>query len=305
MSINQCFMNSIFALAAVWCVSSAQADLVLRESFDIPVGSLDNQAGATSFGFHPVLGGAWDSGIFGAPDVVAGSITPPASVVSFYNVSPLGNRYSTTNGTVIGRVFDLNGPHFYGSLLTTTSLDPTLTTDALFNFQNFQFRAVNSGTGSFWRMDTFGFADTGANADGTTLVLWELEFNQVGALDTFRIWFNHNPLTEIPDFESSALDLGFNNLGGGGDLGFQSNLFLGLSSLEIDELRIGTDWSSVGVSGVPEPGGIVVVIASSFIAFSTSRRRRNQESDILVYKKSRDNAANFPLSESHAGNSRG
>ncbi len=175
----------------------------------------------------------------------------------------------------MGRAYSLDGPHFFGSFLTTTSLDPSLATDALFNFQNVQFRAVNSGSGSFWRMDSFGFVDTGISADGTTLVLWELEFNQVGVADTFRIWFNHNPLTDIPDFENSAFNLGLNNLGGGGDLGIHSNLYLGLSSLEIDEIRIGTDWSSVGVSQVPEPGGMVLLIFGCFIGTTTIRRNRN------------------------------
>ncbi len=273
MLINQQLLNLTLMLCTVVGLSYAKGDLVLRESFDIPVGSLDNQAGATSFGFHPTLGTVWDSGIFGAPDVAAGSITPPASVAGFYDVSPIGNRYSTANGTVVGRAYVLDGPHFYGSFLTTTSLDGALSTDALFNFQNFQFRAVNSGGGSFWRMDSFGFANTGISADGTTLVLWDLEFNQVGTLDTFRIWFNHNPLTDNPDFENSTLNLGLNQLGGGGDLGFHSNLYLGLSSLEIDELRIGTDWSSVGVSGVPEPGQVMLLVAWTLRTIATRRRQ--------------------------------
>ena len=263
-------MSSILIAA---CPATSQADLVLRESFDIPVGTLDEMAGATSFGFHPTLGSVWDSGIFGSPDVVSGSIIPPVSTAGFYNVSPFGNRYSTTNGTVIGRAYSLNGPHFYGSFLTTTSLDPTISTDALFNFQNFQFRAVNSGSGSYWRMDSFGFVDTGVNADGSTLVLWELVFNQVGAADTFRIWFNGNPLTDAPDFENSTVDLGLNNLGGGGDLGIHSNLYLGLSSLEIDEFRIGTDWSGVGVSAVPEPSGIGMYIVGCFICVARRWRK--------------------------------
>ncbi len=102
-------------------------------------------------------------------------------------------------------------------------------------------------------MDTFGFLDTGVSADGTTLVLWELEFNQVGQADTFRIWFNRNPLTEAPNYEDSTQNLGDNQLGGGGLLGFHSNLFLGLSSLDIDEIRVGTDWPSAGVSATPGP----------------------------------------------------
>ncbi len=98
-------------------------------------------------------------------------------------------------------------------------------------------------------MDTFDFFNTGVSAEGTTLVLWELEFAQgnSGLPDTFRIWFNRNPFTDAPDFQDSTRNLGFNNLGSGGPLGFHSNLYLGLSALEIDEIRIGTNWPSVGV----------------------------------------------------------
>ncbi len=271
MDFRHCFLNIASLVVIASGPALCCADLALLESFDIPVGTLDNKAGATSFGFHPTLGAVWDSGIFGSPDVAGGSISPPASTASFYHVSPGGNRYFTTNGTVVGRPYSLDGPHFFGSFLTTTSLDPTLSTDALFNFQNFQFRAVNSGSGSFWRMDSFGFTDTGISADGTSLVLWELDFNQVGAADTFRIWFNSNPLTDAPDFENSTLDLGSNNLGGGGALGIHSNLYLGLSSLEIDELRIGTDWSSVGVAAVAEPNGITLLVVGGLVAMFARR----------------------------------
>ncbi len=63
---------NIYVAGLVCCTLTALqsagswGDLVLRESFDIPVGTLDNQAGVTSFGFHPTVGTVWDSGIFGA-----------------------------------------------------------------------------------------------------------------------------------------------------------------------------------------------------------------------------------------------
>ncbi len=84
------------------------AQLVLRESFDIAIGPLDEHAGITSFGFDPNNGAVWDSGIYGSPDVAGGSITPPPSVSSFYYAVPVGNRYFTNGGTVIGRAMSLD-----------------------------------------------------------------------------------------------------------------------------------------------------------------------------------------------------
>ncbi len=251
MSTKRCILNALMicvftVVGSTWI----NAQLLLKESFDIAIGPLDEHAGITSFGFDPDYGAVWDSGIYGSPDVAGGSITPPPSVSGFYNVVPVGNRYFANSGTVIGRAMrlDLNATHFYGSFLTIPSLNSS-GADALYNFQNFQFRAVYSESGSFWRMDTFDFFNTGVSAEGTTLVLWELEFAQgnAGLPDTFRIWFNRNPFTDAPDFQDSTRNLGFNNLGSGGPLGFHSNLYLGLSSLEIDEIRIGTNWPSVGV----------------------------------------------------------
>lgn len=275
-NIGLCGWLSVAAILIAFTAGPVHAALLLRESFDIPVGSLDEQAGATSTGF--LAASVWDSGIYGAPDVAAGPISPPASVAGFYGASPEGNRHATPYGTVIGRPYDLSGTHFFGSFLTTTALDPTLSTDVLFAFQNFAFRVVNTGSGSFWRMDSFGFIDTGIDADGTTLVLWELEFNQVGTLDTFRIWFNRNPLTEAPDFEDATHNLGHNVLGGAGALTIQTNLYLGLSSVEVDELRIGTDWSSVGVSeSEPLPAlpaaGLAALLASLSAAGAARLRR--------------------------------
>ena len=255
----------------------ASATLVAYEGFDIPLGPLHNQAGATSFGFDPAFGQVWDKGVYDDPEVRLGSIASPLSVSNFYIAVPIGNRAAEDyQSTVATRTLDAAGSHFYGTFLANMNLDGFYSTRATVHFTNFSVFAENPGSGSTqasWKVQTpAGITDTGVNAQGATLVSWELEFDQLNSLnpDTLRIWLNTNPLSDPADFSDSAADLGQNLLGG---IGLYNSIFLGLSTAAFDELRVGTDWQSVGV--IPEPDALALaVLASAALAAVISRRTR-------------------------------
>lgn len=257
-----------------WLPVTTRADLVLYEGFDVAPGTLNGQAGATSFGFAP--GSVWDSGIFGAPLVGNGSILAPATTSHFYQALPVGNRViEDFQGTVIGREDAVSAPHLYGTVLATMNLDGTFATRSAIGFTNFSIFAANSGGGSAsanWFVQTSGGTfDSGISAQGTTLISWELEFDQNNSLspDTLRVWFNSNPMVDAPGIERTSDNLGQFDLGG---INLNNNIFLGLSTAQYDEIRIGTDWSSVGISSVPEPSGLWMLAVFSVLA--RGRRRR-------------------------------
>ena len=262
--------------ATLFCLISPPTHAVplLYEGFDVATGPLHGKAGATSFGFDPVLGTFWDKGIFDDPEVGAGSIAAPASTASFYTASPVGNRViEDFQSTVAGRTADVNSPHLFGTFLALLDLDPGTqpAVRASVHFTNFSVFAENMGAGSTWNVQTSGgTTDTGINVDTTTLISWELEFDQANSLnfDLLRVWFNNNPLSDPADFEITTADLGQNVLGG---LTLTNDIFLGLSTVEFDEFRIGSDWVSVGI--VPEPS--TMVLASVVLVAGGLRIRRH------------------------------
>jgi hypothetical protein len=259
------------------------ADL-LYEGFDVSPGTLDNQAGATSFGFHPGLGTVWDSGTFGSPNVGPGSIMAPASTSSFYNASPVGNRVvQDYQSTVIGRQTQVTTPQLYGTFLATMGLNGAFITSAMVNFDNFKIIAENPGSNSTtatWKIQTSGGTfDTGVNAQGTTLVAWDLAFDQASWAnpDTLHVWLNKNPLSDTPDFSRSTDNLGQNQMGG---IHFNNTIFLGLSIVEFDEFRVGGSWQAAGINSAPEPSASVMLILAG-LSILQRRRASNKSSTIM------------------------
>lgn len=258
------------------CVAApaARADL-LYEGFDIAPGTLQNGAGATSFGFHPVSGTVWTANVgHVAPNVAAGSIAAPASTSAYYVATPSGNRViQGFQTTAVTRNAQVSGTHLYGTFLATMGLNGAFPTSAVANFGNFRVFAINPGsnsTAATWVIQTVGNVDTGVNAQGTSLVAWDLEFNQGFAQnpDTLRVWFNKNPLTDAPDYFNSSIDLGQNQMGG---INMTNSIFLGLSIAEFDEFRVGSSWQAAGISSVPEPSS-TALLGLLGCAFGVRRR---------------------------------
>ncbi len=247
---------AVYGTSLLVCLAaqSAVAASLLYEGFDVAIGGLHGKAGATSFGFDAVFGTVWDKGGFDDPEVGAGSILAPASTVGFYQAASVGNRViQDFQSTTVSRITDVSAPHLYGTFLATLDLNPAVpTARATVNYTNFSVFAQTTGGPTTWHLQTSGgVSDTGLDANTTTLVCWELVFDQVNPLnpDTLRVWFNSNPLVAPADVQITTDDLGQNLLGG---LVLQNAIFLGLSTVEFDEFRIGTDWQSVGVQ-VPPP----------------------------------------------------
>ncbi|MCB9842396.1 MAG: hypothetical protein H6812_03980 [Phycisphaeraceae bacterium] len=243
-------------LCAPWAASAP----VLYEGFDVATGPLHGKAGATSFGFDAVLGTFWDKSIFDDPEVGAGSIAAPGSTAGFYTAVPVGNRViQDFQGTTVTRTTAVSAPHLYGTFLATLSLNPAVGTPrASVLYTNFSVFGETTGGPTTWHVQTAaGVTNTGIDANTTTLVSWELVFDQVNSSnpDTLRVWFNTNPLSAPADFQITSANLGQNLLGG---LTLRNDIFLGISTVEFDEFRIGTDWQSVGIQPAPPvcPGDI-------------------------------------------------
>jgi hypothetical protein len=272
---------SINLLVGIWLFTIAplaSADM-LYEGFDAPVGTLHNQAGATSYGFHPTLGDVWKVTTgYGAPNVGAGSIVAPAFTSSYYDAMPIGNRaVQGFQTTAITRNSQVSGTHLYGTHLATMGLNGFFYTNSVINFGNFKIFAINPGsnsTAATWVVETVGNVNTGLNAQGTTLVSWDLEFDQgfPGNHDTLRIWFNKNPLTDAPDYFNSNIDLGQNQMGG---INLTNNIFLGLSIAEYDEIRVGSSWDAVGITSVPEPSCQLAILLGLMLPLRSRRRSRS------------------------------
>lgn len=279
-------INLLVGICICTIVTSARADL-LYEGFDVSTGTLHNKAGATSYGFHPTLGTAWITTVgFGPPEVAVGSIVAPVITSPYYDAMPVGNRViQGFQTTAITRNSQVSGTHLYGTHLTTMGLNGFFSTNSVINFGNFRIFAVNPGSNSTdatWVVQTVGNVDTGVNAQGTTLVAWDLEFDQGFAQnpDTLRVWFNKNPLTDAPDYINSNIDLGQNQMGG---INLTNNIFLGLSIAEYDEIRVGSSWDAVGITSVPEPSCQLAVLLGLMLPLRFRRRSRsNRESTLPI-----------------------
>lgn len=264
----------LVGICACNAAPSAQADL-LYEGFDIAPGTLQNTAGATSFGFHPVSGTVWTANLgHVAPNVAAGSIAAPGSTSAYYVATPSGNRaIQGFQTTAVTRNAQVSGTHLYGTFLATMGLNGAFSTSSVANFGNFKIFAINPGsnsTAATWVIQTVGNVDTGVNAQGTSLVAWDLEFNQGFPQnpDTLRVWFNKNPLTDAPDYFNSSIDLGQYQMGG---LNMTNSIFLGLSIAEFDEFRVGSSWQAAGISSVPEPSSMAVTSVAVLAALFRRR----------------------------------
>jgi hypothetical protein len=276
--LKLCLPILLFGTHFSQSLSMLPADLVLYEGFDVSPGTLALKAGTSSFGFKPAT--VWDSGSFGAPIVDAGSIAAPKAVSSYYQASSVGNKViEDFQSTVISREDDVDEPHLFGTYLAEMNLFGDVNTRSSVHFTNFSVFADSDGTGSTtssWKVQTSGgIFDSGLNGQGTTLVSWEVQFNQSNSLsaDVLRVWFNKNPLNQVADIVRTTDDLGQNLLGG---ISLNNSIFLGLSQARYDEFRIGTDWNSVGITSIPESSnliclGLAILFAAIYIRNPTAR----------------------------------
>lgn len=262
-------MTAVITGLIVSMVPHAAAQLIAYETFDTAPGSLTGTSGATSFGWS----GNWTHNT--APfQVVAGSLSAPASVSSFYSTPSTGNHaYGDLNfrQAVRPATATLSGPSLYASVLLHPQANFNAAATARFDFDGASgaFTLTADGNSGVWHVSN-GFTTVPTTVPGNqlSLVILEVAFNTAGINDTVNVWFNKNPTLATPDFSSSALDFG--------TPGFISAFFSSSgnfsgATLAVDELRIGGSLASV--LPVPEPGTYALFALGLGAALCRLRKR--------------------------------
>lgn len=273
MKSSACIASTMLIFGMIFDSHCARAGLLVYEGFDINLGNLNGQSGATSTGWLA----PWDSGFFASPVVQSGSIVAPLSTVAFYNAVSAGNKVDTfgnpsapfgAGGLADRRFMSLAGN---SSLYWTVLAEPNVINGSppgemrlTFDIPGqFHLYARPSGPNPLdpvtWQLFLPGvIVDTGVDANQTSLLAFQLDFNGSASLvpDQFSFWVNLNPLVDAPTYQGMH-DLGSTVWG----LGAEGRFSFGATALAnaalVDEFRIGTDWASVGIvdttSTVPEP----------------------------------------------------
>lgn len=272
-----CLASMLLLFAMIFDSQSVRAGLLVYEGFDINLGNLNGQSGATSTGWLA----PWDSGIFASPVVKSGSIVAPASTTAFYNAVSVGNKVDTfgnpsapfgAGGLADRRFMSLAGnPSLYWTVLAEPNVingSPPGQMRLTFDIPGqFHLYARPSGPSALdpvtWQLFLPGvIVDTGVHANQTSLLAFKLDFNGSASLvpDQFAFWVNKNPLVDAPTYQGMH-DFGSTDWGVGGEGRFSFAADALANAALVDEFRIGTDWASVGIAGnataVPEPSTFV------------------------------------------------
>lgn len=250
------FCSLLFGAALL--VANATADIILWESFDIPVSDpLSGQAGGTSVGWMEPWTHSPSS--TGSGEVAAGSLSLPAGTELFFQ-GVTGNRALfmglEANGRRSNRLTPGNS-YWFAFVASATANFGALPTGVHFSFKSdccggrFYAHFFAPSNGDFWLLSlpdrsdiSSGVPDLSANV----LIIANVEFSVDGANDRVRAWFNADPRTAVPQIDVTGefgqaeerLHVAANS----------SNNFNG-SFIHVDEIRVGTELADILVPPTP------------------------------------------------------
>lgn len=250
-------------LVMACAASSLSADVLVEETFNYPDGNLSGKSGGTGFS------GNWSFGTNGTGTV---TVTNDAAVISGGNTT-WATRY----------INPVSSPSFYFSYNISGSETTAVTSRSFLDVLVFKSGSSTLfQTGMYY--DTYGLrlrataggVDTNLTTAATTTldtvytVVGKLTFNDGAGNAVLSIWINptdeSSPATYTQSWLSSPTSISQLVL-----QRYDSYVIGAGSSTMFDDIRIGTDWTSV--SSIPEPSTAAAFAGAAGLVLAAMKRR--------------------------------